>query len=152
MTDDICGYEDTTTGQPCQHPAGSCPVPSHSDTAPDGGNPQGRPSKFTEDRAHNAIDSARKGLSKAGCSRAAGVGKATLERWLDGRDEFRNAFRRARNEGEVALIEDGLHDPDTDGAMARFLLSTSFDYVKTEKREHATEDGGPLMVIRDGDE
>lgn len=145
--DDICGHPTQGgDGPPCQHPASegdSCWLKAHGgDATP------GRPSKFNEERANTVLEAARRGKSKAGCARAAGVGEATLERWQDEHDEFRSAFRRARSAGEDQLIDDGLRDPDTDSSMAKFLLSTSFDYVKTEKREHSTPEGqGPLMVI-----
>lgn len=155
MTDDICGYEDTTTDHPCQHPAGSCPVPSHSD--PDADNPQGRPDSYTEDRAAEVLAAAESGLSKGGCARSAGVTRDTLNRWLDKNPayedrEFRAAFARARARGERRLVtaplKDDPDDPvDIDGQHARFLLSTSFDYVKTEKRELENTGDEPLSEL-----
>lgn len=133
MTDDICGYEDTTTGEPCQHPAGSCPVPSHSDS--DAENPQGRDFSIEESDREDILEAARDGLSKAGCARAAGVSRPELNRYLDAHDAFRSAFRRARNEGEQTLVSDGLRDDDVDTSMAKFLLASSFGYKKTERRE-----------------
>lgn len=138
---DTCGYTGTDSGEPCQNPAGEdgyCWIDGH--TGP------GRPSKFTNERAADAIEAAREGVSKAGCARIAGVDKATLERWLDAHEEFRNDFARARGNGELTLIRDGLRDPDTDSQMARFLLATSFGHVKAEKREHVGEGGGPMTV------
>lgn len=151
--DDICGAE-CADGTPCEHPAGSCPVSSHND--PDAENGQGRPSKFTDDRAQDAIAAARNGLSKAGCERAAGVGDGTLNNWLesdpsfadaDGEErQFLRAFRRARKAGENTLIEGGLYDDGVDSSMAKFLLASSFDYKKTEQREVTGEGGGPVEV------
>lgn len=156
MTDDnICGAETASTDGPCQHPAGSCPVPSHSDDDVDA-NPQGRPSKFTDERARDAIDAAREGLSKAGCERAAGIGDGTLNNWLEAdptfeteageQRQFFRAFRRARRAGETELIEGGLYEDDVDSSMAKFLLASSFDYKKTEQREVTGEGGGPVEV------
>lgn len=150
---DACGYP-TASGEPCQNPAGDnghCWIPSHAPdgTIADGGSASapGRPSKYTEERARTAIEAAEKGVSKAGCARAAGIGEATLDRWtnpdndytvtIDGHARsFRSAFTQARARGEQRLVDDGLYDDSADAQMARFLLSTSFDYVKTEKREH----------------
>lgn len=145
MTDEKCGYEDTTTGQPCRHPAGSCPVPTHTEAAPDGGNPQGRPSKFTDERARDAIEAARESKSEAGCARAAGVSHTTIQNWQerdptftdeDGKQRsFLAAFTRARADGESMLIEGGLREEDVDSSMAKFLLASSYGYQKSEKRE-----------------
>lgn len=160
MTDEeLCGYEDTTTGDPCQHPAGSCPVPSHSGTTPDGGNPQGRPSTFNDERARQAIHAARQSKSKAGCARAAGLAHhSTIDDWLD-RDptftdedgeerRFSEAFARARADGETLLIQGGLRDGDVDSSMAKFMLASSYGYQKSEKREHehAGAGGGPIEI------
>lgn len=155
MSDDICGAETSSTDEPCQHPVGSCPVPSHSSDDVDV-NPQGRPSKFTDDRAQDAIEAAEEGLSKAGCERAAGVGDGTLNNWLeanptfedeDGEErQFLRAFRRARRAGESELVHRGLYDDDTDSSMVKFLLASSFDYKKTEQREVTGEDGGPVEI------
>lgn len=145
---DLCGHP-TGNDEPCKNTAtegDSCWIDAH------GGSTtlEGRPTKFNDERAREAIEAAENGLSKAGCGRAAGVDKASIRRWVDknptfegrGGEErnFRPAFAHARAEGEQMLSEGGLNDPDMDSQMARFLLSTSFDYVKTEKREleHST--------------
>lgn len=145
MSDDenICGSTDTETGDPCKRPSGwgTDSDSGFCETHREGGNePGGRPSAYSEERASQMIQAAERGKSKAGCARSAGVDKHTLERWLEDnpayRDtEFRNAFARARAKGEDKLIADGLRDPDTDSSMAKFLLASSFDYVKAEKRE-----------------
>lgn len=146
MSDDtICGADTTGTDSPCQNPAGDngrCWIPSHqpkSETAADSDG-RGRPSKYSEERAAAAIAAAETGKSKAGCARAAGVAKSTLHDWLDAGhtfedEDFRNAFRRARAQGESELITGGLYDDETDSSMAKFLLASSFDYQKSERRE-----------------
>ena len=140
---DLCG-EVKGNGDPCENPVkyadGKCGI--HSDITE---SEQGRPTKFTDERARDAIQAAKEGKSKAGCERAAGIGNGTIDGWLERThtfenengllDSFSQAFRRARARGESKLITDGLRDSDTDAVMARFLLSTSYDYVKTEKRE-----------------
>lgn len=138
MSDNICGAE-CVDGSECQNPAGSCPVPSHSD--PDAENPHGRDFSISESDHDDILQAARDGMSKAGCARAAGVSHTELQRYLDAHDDFRAAFTRARHEGERKLVTGPLqqHEDDPvemDSQHARFLLSTSFDYVKTEKREH----------------
>jgi len=152
MTDSICGAE-CADGSACQHPAGSCPVPSHSD--PDAENPQGRDFSISDDDHDDILEAARIGMSKAGCARAAGVSHTELQRYLDAHEDFRSAFMRARNAGERRLITGPLVEPDDpgepemDGQHARFLLSTSFDYQKTEKREleHSGKVEGSLFEL-----
>lgn len=147
MTDDVCGAE-CADGTPCQHPAGSCPVPSHSD--PDAENPQGRDFVLGPEDHDTLLDAAREGFSKSGCARAAGVDEKNLRRYLEADEnaDFRRAFMRARHKGERKLVTEPLYEsdhpdaPEMDGQHARFLLSTSFDYEKTEKKEleHSTPD------------
>jgi len=147
---DECGYPtEGGDGPPCQNPAGEngrCWIPSHTD--PDAENPQGRDFKIDEADHDDILDAARMGASKAGCARAAGVKKPSLLRYLDAHDSFRTAFMRARSDGEQRLLSGPLFNEDDapremDGQHARFLLSTSFDYQKTEKQEieDVTEDG-----------
>lgn len=150
MTDDTCGAE-CVDGSACQHPADSCPVPSHSD--PDADNPHGRDFSITPDDHDAILEAARKGMSESGCARAAGVDWPQLNRYLEAHPDFRSAFTRARHEGERKLVEGPLMDdrhpdaPEMDGQHARFLLSTSFDYVKTEKRQLETEGDTALVEV-----
>lgn len=144
MTDnntDICGHPtEGGDGPPCQHPAtdgDSCWIDSHGGHA----DPGGRDWAIDADDHETILTAAREGLSKAGCARAAGVDEKSLARYLDAdeHDEFRRAFMRARHAGERRLATGPLVDregePDMDGQHARFLLSTSFGYQKTEERE-----------------
>lgn len=161
MSGETCGAE-TTAGTPCQHPTTDdgdperCWIPSHNDSGAE--NPDGRPFAIDESDHDDILEAAEMAASKAGCARAAGVDKASLLRYLDAHDTFRTAFMRARHRGEKRLVTEPLYDrkasdaPDMDGQHARFLLSTSFDYVKTEKKEleDVTEgsDGfGPTIVL-----
>jgi hypothetical protein len=143
MSEDICGYEGTTTGQPCQHPAGSCPVPSHSDD--DAENPQGRDFSLDESDHDDILEAAEMGKSETGCARAAGVSWPELDRYLDAHPSFRSAFRRARAEGESEWIDEGRGD-DGDASFAKFMLASSYEYKTTEKKEVTGEDGGPVEI------
>lgn len=155
MTDDICGAE-CDDGTACQHPAGSCPVPSHDD--PTAENPHGRPSKFTDERARRAINAAELGKSERGCERDAGVAHGTLDNWLDagktftGPDgetyDFFSAFERARGSAETYYIKEG-GDPDgeVDASFAKFMLSSSYNYA--EKEEHDVDHSGDVTVEAD---
>lgn len=155
MTDenDICGAE-TGEGGECENPAGEngrCWIPSHTD--PDAENPHGRSFTITEDDHDDILEAAREGKSESGCARAAGADWHSLDRYLDAHSDFRRSFAHARAQGESDLIAGGLRDPDVDSSMAKFLLASSFDYVKAEKREleHSGEGGGPLEVVIGGD-
>jgi len=152
MTNDTCGHPTQGgDGPPCQNPAShgdSCYIPAHGGD----GDPGGREWSISTDDHDDILDAARNGLSKSGCARAAGVDKASLLRYLEAaeHDTFRTAFARARAKGEEKLARRGLYDDDTDSSMAKFLLSTSFDYIKTEKRE--MEHSGSGIVINMDDE
>lgn len=153
-----CG-EIKSDGEPCaytpKYEDGKCGVHTNcTDTAPGG-----RPTKFNDERAQDAIAAAREGKSEDGCARAAGVRSPTISNWIesnptfeasDGTErEFFKAFTRARAKGESRLIEGGLRDPDVDASFAKFLLASSFDYVKEEKRdiEHSGKIDGFNFVI-----
>lgn len=109
MTDDkICGYEATTTGHPCQHPAGSCPVPSHrGDT--DGGNPQGRPRKPPNmEQQEEIAQTLEAGGSISEAANRAGVHREQIRRWLNYAaeedagpfEDFRDRFARAKGHSQ----------------------------------------------------
>lgn len=150
MTDGVCGAE-CVDGSECQHPAGSCPVGSHSDARADGGGskpgPKG-PNKFDEEHRGAILTAACRGTTVEGCARAAGIGTSTLYEWLDDFPEFSEAFRRARAEGEQELIEAAVADDP------KWVLERSYDYVKTERREleHSGEIDGFEFSINAGDE
>lgn len=153
MTDN-CGWP-TANDTACKHPPtednGRCWL--HADDADD----IGRPTKFTDERAQAAIEAARQSKSETGCARAAEVTWPTLNRWLEDnptfetasgeRVEFRSAFGRARRDGETVLVQGGLRNDDIDTSMAKFLLATSFDYVKTEEVQHSAGDEATEITI-----
>jgi len=151
MSEDICGHP-TADGSPCENPASdgdSCWIPAHGGSADN----HGRDFLLSEADHEDILEAARLGMSKAGCARAAGTGPDQLQRYLDAEEnaDFRDTFMRARHQGERRLIEGPLesHEDDPiemDGQHARFLLSTSFDYIKTEKRELTGDDGGAIEV------
>lgn len=168
--EDICGAE-TTDGGKCQRPMG---WGTDSDIGPCSDHrSRGRPSKFNDERARAACRAARGARSKRGCARAAGIGKSTLNRWVEKnptfrtesgeRAEFRDAFRRARSDGEQLLVEGGLRperpdgESDIDSQHCRFLLATSYGYEKTERRDvrvdnDADLDEQPDVLVIGGDD
>lgn len=124
---DTCGYEDTTTGHPCQHPAGDngrCWRPSHNpdDDRP---NPDGRPSKLSYERQEKIAGAIENGKSIAVASRTAGITPQTFFNWMArGEDEaegpyaeFFDRLTRALGYGqdfwERLLIDAAEDDPAT---------------------------------------
>jgi len=165
MTEDICGYEGTHDGSPCQNTAtgenGRCYIPTHN-AAADGGdpddveNPQGPPSKF-DDVREDVLEAAAKPIGKEQVAHLAGIHKSTLYEWLDEdgeryKPEFALEFKEARAEAELKLNSEGLYDEDTDTTMVKWLSAVVFDNTKTEKREldasheHSGEGGGRIEV------
>lgn len=112
--------------------------------------PGGRPHLFTEDRRQEALQAARRGTTKKGCARAAGISYETLRGWLaQGREDvdsgeetgfsgFFVAFTRARSRAEQALIA------RTHEQRPWWLLERSYGYHK--RTELTGEDGDPIEV------
>jgi len=161
MTDDadVCGHPTQGgDGPPCQHPVtegDSCWIDAHG-----GSTSVGRNFAITESDHDDILQAAREGFSKAGCARAAGVDEKSLHRYLeaDENEDFRRSFTRARHKGERVLVKGALYDEPEErkknertvnAQHARFILSTSFDYVKTERTELTGEDGGAVEVESD---
>lgn len=117
--DEQCGAE-TQAGEPCKLPAGSCP---HHETE------SGWPRKLRE-REEDILEAARRGTTKEGCARVAGVSEQTLYNWLNTYIEFFESFTRARAKGEQVLLEHEDTSPE-------FLLERSYDYTKTQEIEHS---------------
>jgi len=112
----------------------------------DDGATKGKDFALDEGDHDTLIEAAKTGLSKRGCARAAGVSHTALQRYLDAHDDFRASFAQARSRGETELIVGGLRDEDVDTSMAKFLLASSFDYKRAEKREVTGDGGGPVEV------
>ena len=142
MTDDVCGSTETDTGEPCQRPAGwgRDADTGNCATHHEGGEePGGRPGLFTPSRREQVIERAKLGATLEGCARAAGISYRTLRNWLNkGRDrddfedeyvQFFQAFQRARATGEGRLLQATLQDDP------KFILQSSYDYVKTDRKE-----------------
>jgi hypothetical protein len=167
--DDICGYEDTTTGHPCQHSAGSCPIPSHSND--DLKNPQGRNHALTPDRHQIVVETIRNIEPLTSAAERASVDRETIDNWYkegqrqarlppDERDE-RHAFFEdcadARADAKAELLSK-MEQADSDWRMVAWKLEHLYEsefYLPIKKKvqqqldashEHTGEDGGPLEL------
>ena len=155
MTDDVCGHPtEGGDGPPCELPASKSDGRCHHHTETDERANGGREWTIDESDHEDILTAAREGFSKAGCARAVGVDEKTLRRYVDAHDDFRRDFMRARHRGERTLLKGPLVEREgeaesIDGQHARFLLSTSFDYQKTEKKEleHSGEIQGSLFEL-----
>lgn len=142
-----------------KHEDGKCGIHTDmTDTSP------GKPTLFSDERARLAIAAARdEGKSVRGCERAAGVGEGTIRGWKDDdsltfldengeKRQFSRAFAQARGTGESMYIQDG-RDPEGDTSFAKFMLSSSYGYEKTEKhkQEHSGDLSGTFDVTIGGD-
>jgi len=149
MSDDVetCGYV-LESGDPCQLPASRPDGRCHHHTEAVERSNGGREWSIDESDHDDILEAAEIGASKSGCARAAGTGIDQLQRYLDAHDDFREAFTRARHQGERRLITEPLMDrdepdaPKMDGQHARFLLKTSFKYAEKQELEDVTEGGG----------
>jgi hypothetical protein len=106
MTNDICGSEDTSSGEKCQWneaEKGDCPFHSR-DNPPE----NGRDSKLTKEREEKIAQAIERGKSINSAARMAGISPQTVYNWLDrGEDEENTVYRdfferitRAKGYGE----------------------------------------------------
>ena len=150
-TDEICGYEGTTTGEPCRHPADSCPVPSHSDE--DAENPQGRPNAITEEKRESLYNAVGMGMEVWRQAALIGVSERTLQRTAccletlreprfttDKPCDFCRGYARAHTEGAMETVGN---------CSAEYRAAATFGIVKTERRELTGKDGGAVEVRSD---
>jgi hypothetical protein len=94
MSDEICGSTNTTSGDPCQNPADSCPW-HEVDETPD----TGRPSKLSYERQEQIAAELEAGKSLNSAARKAGVTPQTVYNWLDrGEVEKQNGNENAYTE------------------------------------------------------
>jgi transposase-like protein len=130
MSKDICGSEDTTTGEPCQFkPGESCPwhdVEEQPDT--------GRPTKLSYERQEKIAGAIENGKSISIAARKNDVSPRTITNWAEkgeadlenGKEneftEFFQRFRRALGEKEDWYLELILEIARENGDH-RFLMS-----------------------------
>lgn len=156
MSDDKCGYEGTTTGKPCQHPAGSCPVPSHREAAPDGGNPQGRKTALNADLIERITTPIAEGKSVTSAVRMAGIPKSTFYNWLDrGESEedtvyadLWDRYTRARGLGEDYVYSTVWEIAEREGDLATLMSILKQRYPESWGDVDRGEQAGDKTVIK----
>lgn len=127
---DICGAE-TTKGEPCQNPAGSCPW-HNVDDDPD----NGRPTKLTKQRQEGIASMIEEGHSQASAARAHGIEPNTLTNWINrGKEKDEGIFShffgriaRARAYSEQQYVEQLRHmaEDANDTDTVRWMLQQRF--------------------------
>lgn len=162
MTDDICGAE-CADGSPCEHPAGSCPVPSHDDPAAE--NPQGRPHLLTDERHNIVVETIRNIEPLTSAAERAGVDPDTIRNWYDegeqqatrppeerdARYDFFEDCASARADAKAELLE-RMDDGDVDWRMIAWKLEHLYESdfylpVKQEIEHDGAVDTGEADVV-----
>jgi len=172
MTDtdaDVCGAE-CVDGSECQHPAGSCPVPSHSD--PDASNPQGRDHLLTPNRHEIVVETIRDVEPLTSAAERAGIDRETIDNWYnegqrqatvppEDRDERHRFFEDcadARAEAKAELLRKMERD-DVDWRMVAWKLEHLYESefylpIKQEIEQELTgggDDGELLFDFKNAD-
>lgn len=162
MSDEFCGYEDTTTGHPCRHQSGSCPFPSHrGEPIPNGGSSPGRNSKLTLERQEQIATSIESGKSVVSACRMAGIERATFYNWMDrgeGESEtiyadFFDRIARARGHGEdyyVGAILNIARENDDVGTLLSMLKQRYPESWGDVKRGEQT--GGVVVQLGESED
>jgi transposase-like protein len=157
MTDDnICGAE-CLDGSKCQHPAGSCPVASHSES--DAENQQGRPSKLTEGRQENIAVMLEDGHSIGAAARSNGITVKTFFNWMEKGEQqddgpyaqFFHRITRARGVGEKRYVDTiaEIAKETEDTATLMTLLKSRYPDAWGDA-ERGEQTGGVEVVIPEG--
>ena len=114
MTDDICGSTDTTTGEPCQRPAGW--GTDGSDVCRDHEREFPRPRKLTPQREQGIVDALENGVPVRHAAPANGIDKSTYYEWVRLGEEqeegllsdFSDRVTRAKDRGQGSILEDAV--------------------------------------------
>lgn len=152
MTDDteICGAE-CVDGSDCTHPAGSCPVPSHTDE-----DHTGPETKLTEERIDGICRHISEGKSVVSAARMNGVNPATVYSWLEkgeeqGPDEslygeFRDRFVRARGLGEESYVSDIMEIAREEGDLETLMAMLKQRFPESWGEVDRGEQAGGVVV------
>ena len=152
MTDDICGYTDTTTGHPCQRPAGwgrdqpSGYCKEHATDEP----MAGRNTVLNKQMQESIASDLEAGHSLTSTCRTHGIGVSTFYDWLDrgaNQDqgvfsEFSDRVARARGVGEQHLVDELLEMAREQRDTRTILSVIKSRYPNSWGDADAAESGG----------
>jgi predicted DNA-binding protein YlxM (UPF0122 family) len=128
MSEDICGSEDTSSGEACQWDESERgPCPYHTKEEP---TDAGRDSKLTKEREEKIAQAIEQGKSMTIAARKAGVSRNAVYSWIEkGEDQdegvyasFHDRLMRARGEGEDFYLSLAL-DMAKENGDHRFIAS-----------------------------
>jgi hypothetical protein len=114
----------------------------------------GRPTKRTKERETLVIKAAAQGLSNRAAANLAGIGEATLRRWMDADPTFGARIAQARTNLEqklARLIEAAAEQGDWRAAEAFLKRRYREDWTDSIQAEVSGPSGGPIVVQVDAD-
>lgn len=155
MTDDICGYDDTTTGEPCRHaPTEGERCWQHvdpNDPVPNGGRPA-----FIDDQQakDDFLEGVENGLNLNHAAQLSRFSYRTVRRALDqGEEHDENGI-----ESDYRQFWQEFNAREARGILKRMkqvspehFVATK-GYAKTEKRELTGAEGSPLKLFEVSDD
>ncbi|QLG62819.1 transposase [Halorarum salinum] len=135
MADDVCGYEDTHSGEPCKRAAGwgrdadTGYCRTHADDDDADGPPAHRETKLTKERQEGIAAAIESGKSIASACRMHGIQPATFYNWMDrgeGEDEgpfadFFDRIVRAKGYGEDHYVQPIIEIAKEQGDLATLM-------------------------------
>jgi len=148
-----CGAE-TTSGEPCQNPAESCPW-HNVENPPD----NGRDSKLTKQRQEEIATMIENGHSMTAAARANGVTKQTVMNWIGKGQEqdegiyadFFDRYTRAKGIGEMNYLE-LIADMAEEQGDHRFLASLMKQrYPESWQDTDTGVDAEQVEIVLNGD-
>lgn len=164
MSEDTCGYEDTTTGEPCKRTAGWGRDAAEGycrDHHPDAdGTPAHRSTKLTYERQESIAAAIENGKSIASACRMNGIQPATFYNWMDrGEGEAEGPFAdffdrivRARGHGEDHYVQPIIELAKEEGDLATLMSMLKQRYPESWGDVDRGEQSGGVHVHTDAEE
>lgn len=90
----------------------------------------GRKPAYTPERVEAILDALRQGETDDLAAKMGGIGKTTFYRWIDEKEEFREAVKSAKADYEQWTLGEILHDARR--GLKVLVCGTEYEEVKTE--------------------